>query len=124
MRWGNIDAKMAEAKAKLTRLASRTGEYEGLPDKVYLYPSEDANDIRIYGLNKGEDNPDVINTLGNWESKNWFVSSGSNVLTDDIISGLYVNTPSENCLWPIWQCFIDASLGTLNNDGRYGQLSD
>lgn len=124
VRWGNIDAKMADAKAKLTRLASRTGEYEGLPDKVYLYPSEDANDIRIYGLNKGEDDPDVINTLGNWESKNWFVSSGSNVLTDDIISGLYVNTPSENCLWPIWQCFIDASLGTLNNDGRYGQLSD
>ena len=124
VRWGNIDTKMAEAKAKLTRLANRTGEYAGLPDKVYINNTMDANDIKVYGLNMGEDDPNVINTLDGWESKNWFGSDDKPSLTSDIIDGLYVNTPSTNCLWPIWQCFIDASNNKLNNDGNYGQLSD
>ena len=124
VRWGNIDTKMAEAKAKLTRLANRTGEYAGLPDKVYINNTMDANDIKVYGLNMGEDDPNVINTFDGWESKNWFGSDDKPSLTNDIIDGLYVNTPSTNCLWPIWQCFIDASNNKLNNDGNYGQLSD
>lgn len=80
----------------------------------------------MYGLNKGEDDADKINELNaaGWDSKNWFVSSGANTITDDIIDGLFVNKPSTNCLWPIWQNFIDASNNMLNNDGNYGQLSD
>jgi hypothetical protein len=124
IRWGNIDAKIAEAKAKLTRLANRTGEYEGLPDKVYINGTEDANNIQVYGLNKGEDDAAVINELEGWESKSWFGSADKPALTEDIIDGLYVNTPSTNCLWPIWQNFIDSSNNQLNNDGNYGQLSD
>jgi hypothetical protein len=124
VRWGNIDAKMAEAKAKLTRLAKRTGEYAGLPDKVFINKAEDANDIKVYGLNMGEDDDTVINTLDGWESKNWFGSADKPTLTDDIIDGLYIKTPSMNCLWPIWQYFIDTSNNKLNNDGNYGQLSD
>ena len=124
VRWGNIDTKMAEAKAKLTRLANRTGEYAGLPDKVYINNTMDANDIKVYGLNMGEDDPNVINALDGWESKNWFGSDDKPSLTSDIIDGLYVNTPSTNCLWPIWQYVIDASNNQLNNDGNYGQLSD
>ena len=124
VRWGNIDTKMAEAKAKLTRLANRTGEYAGLPDKVYINNTMDANDIKVYGLNMGEDDPNVINTFDGWESKNWFGSDDKPSLTSDIIDGLYVNTPSTNCLWPIWQYVIDASNNKLNNDGNYGQLSD
>ena len=124
VRWGIIDQKMAEAKEKLNRLANRTGEYEGLPDKVYLYPSIDKDDIRIYGMDKGQDDKDYIATLTDWESKNWFVSNGANAITEDIIDGLYVNQPSKNCLWPIWQTFIDTSNNMLNNEGNYGQLSD
>lgn len=126
VRWGIIDQKMDEAKAKMKALANRTGAYEGLPDKVFIYPSEDANDIRIYGLNKGEDDADRINLLNaeGWESKNWFISSGANALTDDIIDGLFVVKPSTHCLWPIWKCFIDASNNMINNDGNLGQLSD
>ena len=115
---------MAEAKAKLQALAARTGQYAGLPDKVYINGTTDANAIEYYGLNMGEDDPTVINELDGWESKNWFGTADKPTLTDDIIDGLYVNTPSLNCLWPIWQCFIDASNNKLNNDGNYGQLSD
>ena len=126
IRWGIIDQKMAEAKTKLTELANRTGYYAGLPDKVYINNAEDKDAIEVYGLFWGEDDPDKISkiTAAGWESKNWFVSNSTNALTEGNIDGLYVNTPSTNCLWPIWQCFIDASNNQLNNDGNYGQLSD
>lgn len=126
VRWGIIDEKMAEAKKKLTDLANRTGEYEGLPDKVYYTLDTDGETLKLYGLNKGEDNADKIKELkdAGWENKNWFVSNGANVLTDDYINGLYVEQPSTHCLWPIWKTFIDKSNGYLNNDGIYGQLSD
>ena len=126
VRWGIIDEKMAEAKQKLTNLANRTGEYEGLPDKVYYTLDTDGETLKLYGLNKGEDNADKIKELkdAGWENKNWFVSNGANVLTDDYINGLYVEQPSTHCLWPIWKTFIDKSNGYLNNDGIYGQLSN
>ena len=126
VRWGNIDTKMAEAKAKLQDLQKRQGNYAGYPDKVYINNSEDKDKIEIYGLNKGEDDSDKIKELkdAGWDSKNWFESTSGYVLTDDYINGLYVVTPSTHCLWPIWQTFIDASNNMLNNDGIYGQLSD
>ena len=125
VRWGIIDQKMAEAKAKLQALQTRTGDYAGLPDKVYLKTVENESEIEIYGLNKGENDATVINGFeGDWESKSWFGSADKPNLTDDIIDGLYVATPSLNCLWPIWQNFIDSSNNMLNNDGNYGQLSD
>lgn len=126
IRWGIIDNKMAEAKQKLTDLANRQGAYEGLPDKIYYTLDTDGETLKLYGLNKGEDNADKIKELkaAGWENKNWFVSNGANILTEDYINGLYVEQPSTHCLWPIWKTFIDKSNGYLNNDGIYGQLSD
>ena len=126
VRWGIIDTKMAEAKQKLTDLANRQGAYEGLPDKVYYTLDTDGETLKLYGLNKGEDNADKIKELkaAGWENKNWFVSNGANIITEDYINGLYVEQPSTHYLWPIWKTFIDKSNGYLNNDGIYGQLSD
>ena len=126
VRWGIIDEKMAEAKQKLTDLANRQGAYEGLPDKIYYTLDTDGETLKLYGLNKGEDNADKIKELqaAGWENKNWFVSNGANIITEDYISGLYVEQPSTHCLWPIWKTFIDKSNGYLNNEGIYGQLSD
>ena len=126
VRWGIIDEKMAEAKQKLTDLANRQGAYEGLPDKIYYPLDTDGETLKLYGLNKGEDNADKIKELqaAGWENKNWFVSNGANIITEDYINGLYVEQPSTHCLWPIWKTFIDKSNGYLNNEGIYGQLSD
>ncbi len=124
VRWGNIDNKMAEAKQKLSDLQKRQNEYAGLPDKAYINNSEDRDAIEVYGLDKGEDDPAVIATLSEWESKNWFVSSGEYVLTDAYINGLYTVQPSTHCIWPIWKTFVDKSNNLINNDGIYGQLSD
>ena len=123
VRWGIVDTKMEEAKAKLTALQQRTGDYAGLPDKVYINNAEDATKIEMYGFNVGEDTPtDEMKEL--WESKNWFVNNNEYTLTDDYINGVYTVQPSTHCLWPIWKVFIDASNNMLNNDGIYGQLSD
>ena len=123
VRWGIVDSKMEEAKAKLTALQQRTGDYAGLPDKVYINNAEDATKIEMYGFNVGEDTPtDEMKEL--WESKNWFINNNEYTLTDDYINGVYTVQPSTHCLWPIWKVFIDASNNMLNNDGIYGQLSD
>ena len=128
IRWGIIDSKMAEEVGKLNALANRTGRYAGLPDKVYINATTDAKNIKIYGLNKGEDDNTKIQELKNagWTSKNWFTDNktGLNVLTEDYIQGLYVVKPSTHYLWPIWETFINKSNGVLNNNGIYGQLSD
>ena len=130
IRWGIIDEKMAEAKEKLTRLASRTGEYSDLPSKLYYKLGSDGETLSIYGLNHGDTDEQgeamTKNDSNKYSSKQWFVDSktGENIINDDYINGLYVNKPSLNCLWPIWQTFINKSNGMLNNDGNYGQLSD
>jgi hypothetical protein len=148
IRWGIIDEKMAEAKAKLERLANREGAYTDLPEKVYVaYYSKDVEKamsspnfttkvntfdtpvegetLVIYGLNHGDDDDTGKNLKADgFESKGWFLSDGLPRITKDIIDGLYVVQPSTHSLWPIWQIFIDTSNNMLNNDGTYGQLSD
>ena len=123
VRWGIIDEKMAEAKQKLTDLSNRAGSYADLPLKLY-YKNEGEN-IVIYGLNHGDTDAEGA-ALEGYSSTKWFVDSktNANIITEDYINGLYVGKPSLNCLWPIWQTFIEKSNGLLNNDGNYGQLSD
>ena len=123
VRWGIIDEKMAEAKQKLTDLSNRAGRYADLPLKLYF--KNEGENIVIYGLNHGDTDAEGADLEG-YSSKQWFVDSktNTNLLTEDYINGLYVGKPSLNCLWPIWQTFIEKSNGLLNNDGNYGQLSD
>lgn len=142
VRWGNIDAKMAEAKQKLQDLANLSGEYADLPEKVYVKLYENGMEIPananvfdapkagetlvIYGMNHGDtdDEGSAMKSDG-FESKGWFLSNGTSRITDDIINGLYtVDKPSMHCVWPIWSYFIGNSNNMLNNDGNYGQLSD
>ena len=123
VRWGIIDEKMAEAKQKLTDLSNRAGSYADLPLKLYF--KNEGENIVVYGLNHGDTDEEGA-ALEGYNSKQWFVDSktNANLLTEDYINGLYVGTPSLNCLWPIWQTFIEKSNGLLNNEGNYGQLSD
>ncbi len=127
VRWGIIDQKMQEAKDKLTRFAKRDEEYRDLPNKLYYKLDTDGETLIIYGLEHGDtDSYGSELTKEGYENTNWFIDSktNANLLTQDYIDGLYIKTPSLNCLWPIWQTFIDSSNSMLNNDGNYGQLSN
>lgn len=143
VRWGIIDQKMAEAKQKLQDLSERKGAYADLPEKLYykIYDEKTDKDVIaqygmyvgdgksgealvIYGLNHGDtdDNSSALKALG-FSNKGWFASNGEPIINSDYWDGLFVNTPSLNYLWPIWQNFIDSSNNMLNNDGNYGQLN-
>lgn len=127
VRWGIIDTKMAEAKQKLIQLANRQGAYADLPSKLYYKTADDGETILVYGLNHGDtDEAGAALSSEGYHSTKWFFDekTNANIITDDYINGIYVGTPSLNCLWPIWQTFIDKSNAMLNNDGNYGQLSD
>ncbi len=128
IRWGIIDAKMAECKAKLQSLANRTGDYADLPEKLYYklvkntdVLSKDGDTptvLSIYGLNHGDtdDHGKELMDTEDYSSKGWLVSDGTSTITDNIINGLYTVTPSEHCVWPIWKIFIDNSNGYLTNE--------
>jgi len=129
IRWGIIDQALADAKAKLQRLANREGEYADLPAKIYYVYASDGTTANIYGLNHGDVDSDTSEgkdaimaalRVSDWETvtnKGWLVSNGANTLTDDIINGLYVvDKPSLRCVWPLPQLIINNSSGYLNND--------
>lgn len=151
IRWGIIDEKMAEAKEKLTALANRTGDYADLPNKLYYRLANESEEtsgkitgdgivfdtpvagetLIIYGLEHGDtDEQGSVLTKQDEESglkfssTSWFVDgdTGENKLADDNINGLYVvDKPSEHCLWPIWQTFVDSSNGMIDT---FDLLSD
>ncbi len=128
IRWGIIDEKMTECKAKLANLANRTGKYADLPEKLYYKLVKNTDPLskdgdtptmlKIYGLNHG-DTDDIGKALmetEDYSSKGWLFSDGAATITENIINGFYTVTPSEHCVWPIWKIFIDNSNGYLSND--------
>ena len=118
IRWNLLSTKMNEAKAKLTRLANRQGEYADLPEKIYYKTASDGESLIIYGLEHGH--TDTEGAALNYESsKGWFVSNGVNTLTVDKINSLFQRDPDTRQFWPIWQVFIDSSNGLLKNDYGY-----
>jgi hypothetical protein len=137
IRWGIIDQKMAEARQKVIDLGNRTGDYSYLAtqSKIYYFINPNDNETIItYGFEMGQDEngsaawkTEMKSQYGNdieIHSTNWFVDekTSTNKLDQDYADGLYVVTPSLNCVWPIWKKFIDNSNGMLNNDGHLGQL--
>lgn len=117
IRWGIIDQKLAETKTKLQALATRTGNYAWVPEKLYY--KVDGENILFYGINPGETDEigkDLVDNQG-WKSKGWLVSDSENQLTDDMINGLYVvDKPSMHCVWPIPSTTISSDVsGSLSN---------
>lgn len=133
MRWGQLSNVLAETKAKIERLAKRTGEYSGYPAKIYYNEGldaapTDADGYTVYGLEAGD--TDDYGKENFTESSYWFTfreeGSGSddeankniqenNTRIQRYIDYLYVNDPNEKMFWPIWKVFIDGSNGQLVN---------
>ncbi len=112
IRWNLLDAKLAENKTKLEQLENRTGVYANLPTKIYYSTNADGETLNIYGLNFGD--TDAIGAAGGYTAnKSWTMSSSSDATT--FWNALYINQPSKQPYWPIWQTFLDSSNGTLNN---------
>lgn len=111
IRWNLLDTKLAENKAKLEQLENRQGIYANLPTKVYY--TLNGENLDIYGLNFGD--TDAVGAAGGYTAnKAWKMSSDGEPVT--FWDALYRNQPSKQPYWPIWQVFLDASNGMLNNN--------
>jgi hypothetical protein len=111
IRWNLLKVKLDEAKAKMTNLKARSGEYADVPSTLYYKYGSDNVSLVIYGLNRGESvNPGVDYSSTDWTK-----------LEDTKIASLYkagVN-PDNRQFWPIWQVFIEGSNNQLFNDYGY-----
>jgi hypothetical protein len=123
IRWNLLATKLDEAKAKMTRLRERAGEYADLNQYVYhsLAGSSTALNatyggtyentaLVLYGLNHGETDDKSTEYTDKTE---WIKADN---LTDEKINSLYYNNPDTRQYWPIWQRFVDGSNGMLSND--------
>jgi starch-binding outer membrane protein, SusD/RagB family len=114
IRWNLLGTKLNEAKVKLQQLESRTGKYAELPRRIYFRTLEDGETVQIYGLNLG-DTDETGASLGFTENKAWNITTSTE--TSTFWDALFLRNPDLQQYWPIWQVFIDASNGQLNNDG-------
>ncbi len=117
IRWNRLASSLDETKEKLFNLKNRTGEYSDVPTTLYFkyeetdIEGEESEFLIIYGLNRNENEspgPD-------YSAYDWIT------LEDDQINSVYqvgVN-PDNRQFWPIWQVFLDASNGQLQNDYGY-----
>jgi len=114
IRWNLLKTKLDEAKAKMSRLSQRTGEYADVPAMLYFKYKSDNVSLDIYGLNRGE-------TTAPGADYTQFPWTWTGATADTKINTLYkagVN-PDNRQFWPIWQVFIDGSNGKLTNDYSY-----
>lgn len=114
IRWNLLGAKLNEAKTKLEQLENRQGKYASLPSKIYYKTAADGESVVIYGLNYGDTDAEG-NSLGFESSKTWTMKSSGDLV--NYWDALFLRNPDLQQFWPIWQVFIDASNGKLNNDG-------
>lgn len=111
IRWNLLKVKLDEAKAKMTDLKARTGQYADVPSTLYYKYAADNVSLIVYGLNRGES----INPGADYTSVAW------NKLEDTKIASLYKvgSNPDNRQFWPIWQVFVDNSNNMIFNDYGY-----
>lgn len=114
IRWNLLKTKLDEAKAKMERLQSRTGEYATVPSNLYFKYKSDNVTLEIFGLNRGETTP----ATGYSAAFPWNLNGSSDTAKLNSLYKAGVN-PDNRQFWPIWQVFIDGSNGKLVNDYGY-----
>ncbi|WP_258105297.1 RagB/SusD family nutrient uptake outer membrane protein [Marinoscillum sp. MHG1-6] len=110
IRWNLLGTKLAEAKAKMYDLRSRSGDYSDVSSILYYRLAADNETLEFYGLERGETDDKSAEYSDNMS---W---ADPGELEDDKVEGLYVGNPDANQYWPIWQVFIDGSNGMLTNE--------
>lgn len=108
-RWNKLDQVLANNRADLTALQTKSvsGKYQQWPARVYWKLNADNETLDIYGLDKGD--TDAIGAAKDgYTAANW-------TLTAAFADAVYIKQPSKQPFWPIWQVFLDASDGKLNN---------
>ncbi|SOD14431.1 RagB/SusD family nutrient uptake outer membrane protein [Pedobacter xixiisoli] len=114
IRWNKLDAALATNRTNLQDLHNRVNNYAQWPTKVYWKLNADNETLDIYGLDKGD--TDVIGAAKTgYTGVDWKLSTTVSGTSVETWNSLYVKQPSKQPHWPIWQVFLEASDGKLNN---------
>ncbi|RWU10535.1 RagB/SusD family nutrient uptake outer membrane protein [Pedobacter chitinilyticus] len=114
IRWNILDAALATNRANLQDLHNKVNNYAQWPTKVYWKLNADNETIDIYGLDKGDTDAIGAAKTG-YTAVDWKLSSTTSGTSVETWNALYVKQPSKQPHWPIWQVFLEASDGKLNN---------
>lgn len=120
IRWNMLKSKLDETIAKMKKLRDLEAPYDYLTGNVYYQLADDWQSIVIYGLCKGESEVPE----GEWELKTRYVNAEyakkpGEGLGDTRVEGLYSRDPELYMYWPIFDCNVSDSQGTLVNDYKY-----
>lgn len=114
IRWNKLDAALATNRTNLQDLHNKVNNYAQWPTKVYWKLNADNETIDIYGLDKGDTDAIGAAKTG-YTAVDWKLSSTTSGTSVETWNALYVKQPSKQPHWPIWQVFLEASDGKLNN---------
>ncbi len=114
IRWNKLDAALATNRTNLQDLHNKANNYAQWPTKVYWKLNADNETIDIYGLDKGDTDAIGAAKTG-YTAVDWKLSSTTSGTSVETWNALYVKQPSKQPHWPIWQVFLEASDGKLNN---------
>ncbi|MDR1337356.1 MAG: RagB/SusD family nutrient uptake outer membrane protein [Tannerella sp.] len=119
IRWKLLNTKMEENKAKLQALANRTGQYAGLPAKIYYKTAADGETVTIYGLEYG-DSDAVGESLRYPSNKSWKMFDEDYPAGAEIWNCLFLRNPELQPYWPVFDVDVANSNGAINNN-HYAQ---
>jgi len=114
IRWNKLDEALASNRINLQDLHNKANNYAQWPTKVYWKLNADNETIDIYGLDKGDTDAIGAAKTG-YNAVDWKLSSTTSGTSVETWNSLYTKQPSKQPHWPIWQVFLDASDGKLNN---------
>jgi hypothetical protein len=113
IRWNKLTEKLEENREDLQKLHNKVAPYNiNISEKIYYKTALDGESVLISGLTVGEPVTFYPNEKA-WKLQSDAVTSGTG---RPYWERLYVKDPNAQPYWPIWQCFIEGSNGTLVND--------
>lgn len=114
IRWNKLDDVLLKNRTNLQDLHNRASDYAQWPTKVYWKLNADGETLDIYGLDKGD--TDAIGAAkAGYTAADWKLSSSTSGTSVETWNAIYISKPSKQPHWPIWQIFLEASDGKLNN---------
>ena len=120
IRWNLLKTKLDETIADLKDLRDLSGKYDFLSGSIYYMPGADDKSLIIYGLNRDEKKAPE----GEWDYIEKYVNADytkkpAEGMGDERIEGIYTSNPEEHMFWPVFNCNITDSQGSLVNDYGY-----
>jgi hypothetical protein len=118
IRWNLLGAKIAEARAELTKMFNLQAPYDTYPLYMYFKQNNSSDDVNLWfnSFFIGASAPTTTPT--GTTRVNWFLNSGTSNINSVILNRFAVGyTPGKSELLPLPQPAVDANFNLKQNPG-------